>query len=252
MAVDCAAISTTLHRERALRPREGRLHRRGRSEARAASSAPTAARCSSTRSASCRSTLQAKLLRVLESARSERVGGDRDAARSTSASSRRPTATSARGRRGHVPRGPLLPAGGRHAADPAAPRPPGGRPAPGSASSGADGSAKLEAAPRSRTRALAALSTHPWPGNVRELRNAVHRAYVLSETQVIGERIVNAVIGKPGASTIAPACRSTTTRPRPAWPRSGSTSRRSWAWRTTSSPPRPLTRRSRRPRGPGR
>ena len=36
---------------------------------------PTAARCSSTRSATCRSALQAKLLRVLEERRFERVGG---------------------------------------------------------------------------------------------------------------------------------------------------------------------------------
>ena len=40
------------HRERALRPREGRLHRRDRGEARAASSWPTGARSSWTRSAS--------------------------------------------------------------------------------------------------------------------------------------------------------------------------------------------------------
>ncbi len=38
-------------RERALRPREGRVHRRRRTAGRAASSWPTAARCSSTRSA---------------------------------------------------------------------------------------------------------------------------------------------------------------------------------------------------------
>ena len=37
-------------RERALRPREGRVHRRDRAAARAASSWPTTARCSSTRS----------------------------------------------------------------------------------------------------------------------------------------------------------------------------------------------------------
>ena len=42
-------------RERAVRPREGRVHRRHVARSRAASSWPTAARCSSTRSASCRS-----------------------------------------------------------------------------------------------------------------------------------------------------------------------------------------------------
>ena len=38
----------------AVRPRQGRLHRRARRQGRALRSAPTAARCSSTRSASCR------------------------------------------------------------------------------------------------------------------------------------------------------------------------------------------------------
>ena len=42
-------------RERAVRPREGQLHRRDDDAHRACSSRPTAARCSSTRSASCRS-----------------------------------------------------------------------------------------------------------------------------------------------------------------------------------------------------
>ena len=54
VAVNCAALPGP-DRERAVRPREGRLHRAVRS-ARAASSWPTAARSSSTRSASCRST----------------------------------------------------------------------------------------------------------------------------------------------------------------------------------------------------
>ena len=49
------AVPRQPDRERAVRPREGRLHRRGRTSASAASSARTAARCSSTRSASCRS-----------------------------------------------------------------------------------------------------------------------------------------------------------------------------------------------------
>ena len=43
------------HRERAVRLRARRLHRRGHEQARANSSWPTAARCSSTRSARCRS-----------------------------------------------------------------------------------------------------------------------------------------------------------------------------------------------------
>ena len=62
-------------RERAVRPREGRVHRRGRRPSRACSRRPTAARCSSTRWASCRSPTQVKLLRVLEERKVLRVGG---------------------------------------------------------------------------------------------------------------------------------------------------------------------------------
>jgi DNA-binding NtrC family response regulator len=46
--------------------------------------------------------------------------------------------------------------------------------------------------------ALEALASHAWPGNVRELRNAVHRAYVLSDGETIGGDVVAAVlVGKP-------------------------------------------------------
>ena len=56
-------------RERALRPREGRLHRRARPARRASSRRPTAARSSSTRSATCRRRTQVQLLRVLAGGR---------------------------------------------------------------------------------------------------------------------------------------------------------------------------------------
>ena len=49
--VNCAAIPTRADRERAVRAREGLVHRRRRRPARASSSRPTAARSSSTRSA---------------------------------------------------------------------------------------------------------------------------------------------------------------------------------------------------------
>jgi DNA-binding NtrC family response regulator len=42
--------------------------------------------------------------------------------------------------------------------------------------------------------ALEKLASHPWPGNVREFRNAVHRAYVLSDGETIGEDTVAAVL----------------------------------------------------------
>jgi DNA-binding NtrC family response regulator len=42
--------------------------------------------------------------------------------------------------------------------------------------------------------ALDALDRHEWPGNVRELRNAVHRAYVLSDPPVVQAEAVEAVL----------------------------------------------------------
>ena len=54
VAINMAAIPARPHRERIVRPRKGRLHRRQRPLGRAVSSRPRAARCSSTRSATCR------------------------------------------------------------------------------------------------------------------------------------------------------------------------------------------------------
>ena len=74
VAVNAGGARRGRLRERAVRPREGRLHRRARPTASAASSSPTAARCSSTRSRTCRSAQQAKLLRVLQTGEFQRVG----------------------------------------------------------------------------------------------------------------------------------------------------------------------------------
>ena len=83
-------------RERAVRPREGRVHRRRASGASAASSRPTAARCSSTRSARSRRRCRSSCCACCRSATFERVGGNETRQRSTCASSPRPTATSPR------------------------------------------------------------------------------------------------------------------------------------------------------------
>ena len=61
-------------RERALRPRGRRLHRRRPQARSAASSMRAAARCSSTRSKSCPPAIQVKLLRVLETREVEPLG----------------------------------------------------------------------------------------------------------------------------------------------------------------------------------
>ena len=101
-------------RERALRPREGRVHRRGRRGARGASSRPTAARSSSTRSARSRPPSRSSSCASSRSGRSSASAATRRS-RSTCASSPRPTATSpTEVARGQVPRGPLLPAQRRH------------------------------------------------------------------------------------------------------------------------------------------
>ncbi|HEX2758651.1 MAG TPA: sigma-54 dependent transcriptional regulator, partial [Thermoanaerobaculia bacterium] len=43
-------------------------------------------------------------------------------------------------------------------------------------------------------QAFELLNRHDWPGNVRELRNAVHRAYVLSDPPVVQTEAVDAVL----------------------------------------------------------
>ena len=92
VAINCAAIPENAARDRAVRPREGRVHRRLGSASRASSSSRIAARCSSTRSAICRCRCRPRFC-----ARSRRSGSSASAAprrfRSTCASSRRPTAT---------------------------------------------------------------------------------------------------------------------------------------------------------------
>ena len=112
-------------RDRAVRPREGRVHRRDAAQAGHASSWRIAARCSSTRSATCRSALQAKILRALEEKRFERVGGTQSLqvdVRVVAATNRN---LQGRGRGAPVPRGPVLPAVGVSDRHPAAARAPG-------------------------------------------------------------------------------------------------------------------------------
>jgi DNA-binding NtrC family response regulator len=53
-------------------------------------------------------------------------------------------------------------------------------------------------------RALAALSGYDWPGNVRELKNAVHRAYVLSDPPAIQTEAAEAVLTDSGSAEIRP------------------------------------------------
>ncbi len=54
-------------------------------------------------------------------------------------------------------------------------------------------------------RALEALSGHDWPGNVRELKNAVHRAYVLSDPPAIQAEAAEGVLTDSGSADLRPA-----------------------------------------------
>ena len=97
-------------RERALRPHPRRLHRRATATAPASSSSPTAARSSSTRSATWRIPLQAKLLRVLQEGVIERIGSNKRVAVDVRVVSSTNRDLAAAIQRRPLPRGSLLPA----------------------------------------------------------------------------------------------------------------------------------------------
>ena len=172
-------------RERAVRPREGRVHRRDRRARRVASSWPTAARCSSTRSATCRWSCSPSSCACCRRASSS-AWAARALTRSTSASSRRPIATFL----GPLPRArfredlyyrlgvfPILlpPLRDRREDIPLLVwaiierlQPRLGR--------------RISRVPRP---VMDRLVSYPWPGNVRELQNVVERALILSPGPVL-------------------------------------------------------------------
>ena len=90
---DCGAVAPIADRERAVRPREGRLHRGGGRPPGRVRAGPQGARCSSTRSASCRWTCSPSCCGRWSTAAVRRVGGGRGSARSTCASWPPPTGT---------------------------------------------------------------------------------------------------------------------------------------------------------------
>ena len=178
VVVDCAAIVPDAVRERALRSRARRVHRRDRArdgafelrrrrhavprrDRRAAARAPGEAAARRSRRASYK-----------------RVGGNADAARSTSASSR---ATNRdlleRGRRRAASARTSTTASTCVAIDAAAAaRAPRGHPAARRSTSCRSCGARTAARPTlDRRRARAADSRYDWPGNVRELRQLVAR-----------------------------------------------------------------------------
>ena len=108
-------------RERAVRPRAGGLHRRHQPPGRPVRNQPTAARCSSTRSANCRCRCSPSCCACCRTGEVRRVGGKetiRVDVRIISATNRDLEREMEQGR---VPRGPLLPAErGQHRASAAA------------------------------------------------------------------------------------------------------------------------------------
>ena len=107
--LNCGALPPQLDRGRAVRLREGRLHRRARAQGRAGRRRPKAARCFSTRSARPTCRRRSKLLKLLEEKRFRRLGSVRDQqvnVRIVSATHRPLEQT---GARRAVPRRPVLP-----------------------------------------------------------------------------------------------------------------------------------------------
>ena len=97
------------HRERAVRPREGRLHRRAGAADRAASSSPTTRRSSSTRSASCRSTCRSSCCACSRSGRSSGSAARSPITRRHPHHRGDAPQSRAADRRETLPRGPVLP-----------------------------------------------------------------------------------------------------------------------------------------------
>ena len=182
-------------RERAVRPREGRVHRRHQAASSAASSSPTAARCSSTRSATCRRRCRSSSCACCRSSEFERVGGEATDQGRRARRRRRPTRTSTprspSGRfredlfyRLHVVPVTLPPLRERredipllveHFVAQARRRRP-------TRASRAIGDA-----------ALGRLMAYHWPGNVRELENAIEQALVFAEGDEIAPAALPAV-----------------------------------------------------------
>ena len=171
-------------RERALRPREGRLHRRGPRPRRASSSRRTAARCSSTRSATSAVACRPSSCASLEERKVD-AGRHHQSRPSTCGSSPRRTGRSRGGRARRLPRGSSLPAQVvtlrlpplRERRDDIAAL---------AVHFLADLGEPARPAVRStRRRRWRALLAYDWPGNVRELRNVLERAVVLADGDAI-------------------------------------------------------------------
>jgi DNA-binding NtrC family response regulator len=173
--------------ERALRAREGRVHRRDRARIgrfeRAHGGTLFLDEIGDMSLA-----LQAKILRALQEREIERVGGDEASCRSTCASSPRRTATCGRRVATALPRGPVLPAG-RGGADLPPLRDTRRDLELLASTSSALRARARPAGPRDGRGGAGGAARPPWPGNVRQLRNAVERAVVMSAAVLLPQHL---------------------------------------------------------------
>ena len=192
VALNTSAIAAGAARVGAVRPREGRVHGRDASAA-GGSSRRTAARCSSTRSATCRRALQTRLLRVLAEGEFFRVGGQTPIRVDVRVIAATHQDLDALRDAGAVPRGPATPP----ERDPH-PRAAAARAARATSrscsriTSRPPRASSASSRSRSPTEARSRLVAFAWPGNVRQLVNAARRLTVTAPGREIREEDIPA------------------------------------------------------------
>jgi two-component system nitrogen regulation response regulator NtrX len=180
--LNCAAIPEPCSRASCSATRRARSPGRNASAARAASSSPTAARCSSTRSARCRRRCRRSCCACCRKASSSASAATARCA-STCASSPRPTATS-------TPRWPPAASAPTCSGGSASCRWCCRRCANAPRRSCRWRSTSCAPGPRSTPRPKQALRAWHWPGNVRELQNVVQRVGILCDGDVVTGEVV--------------------------------------------------------------
>ena len=224
-------------RERAVRARARRVHRRGSPEARAVRDGRRRHGVSrrNRRDGAGPAGQAAAVSRGADVQAGRRVGGHprgraRDRGHQPQARGRSPAGT--------LPRGPVLPAqrGPDRAA--AAARAGEGHPAARSTTTWTRTTRNSRSACRaSRPRRSPRLQTYGWPGNIRELRNAVERAMLLGEGKILTHGGFLDDDGADAASRRASSCRPTASISSSSSARSSSR-RSSGAAGTRRAPPR--------------